>query len=153
MEQSFTLLDEQFYISDDKSQLDVESIHHYLSEESYWSKGIPLKTVQDSIENSLCVGVFTNNQTIGFARIISDFATYAYLCDVFVLSKFQGKGISKKLMSFIMHHPKLKGLRRWSLMTKDAHGLYTQFGWKQLSSPEKAMEINIPDIYQISNLI
>ncbi len=151
MEQQFVLLDKQFYISDDKSHLDVESIHNYLSEESYWSKGIPLKTVQDSIENSLCVGVFNNNKTIGFARIISDFATYAYLCDVFVLREFQGKGISKKLMSFVMQHPKLKGLRRWSLMTKDAHGVYAQFGWKQMSSPDNAMEINFPNIYKTEN--
>jgi N-acetylglutamate synthase-like GNAT family acetyltransferase len=149
MDQHFTLLNEQFLISDNKSLFDVKSIHNYLCNESYWCKGIPLETVKRSIDNSLCVGVIYKNQTIGFARIISDFSTFAYLCDVFVVNEFQGKGISKRMMNFIMHHPNLIGLRRWMLMTKDAHGLYKQFGWQQLASPDKAMEINFPDIYQI----
>jgi GNAT superfamily N-acetyltransferase len=148
MEQHFNFEDETFTISDDKIRLDVNAIHHYLCEESYWSKGIPLKTVQNSIEYSLCIGVFHQNKTIGFARIVTDYSTFAYLCDVFVLNAFQGKGISKRMMSFIMHHEKLKGLRRWMLMTKDAHGLYSQFGWQQLATPDKAMEINFPNIYQ-----
>lgn len=147
MEQQFTVLEEVFLISDDKALLDIQAIHHYLSEESYWSEGIPLDTLINAIDNSLCFGVYSNNQTIGFARIISDFATFAYLCDVYVLKEYRGKGISKQLIAFIMQHPSLKGLRRWMLMTKDAHGLYHQFGWKPLASPDKAMEINYPDIY------
>lgn len=148
MEHQFVLLEDSFLISDDKALLDLQAVHQYLSGESYWSKEIPVDTLTVAIDNSLCFGVYSNNQTIGFARIISDFATFAYLCDVYVLKEFRGKGISKQLMSFIMHHPKLKGLRRWMLMTKDAHGLYHQFGWRALESPDKAMEINYPDIYQ-----
>jgi GNAT superfamily N-acetyltransferase len=151
MEHHFTINGESFFISDDKLLLNVEIIHDYLCEESYWSKGIPLKTVQNSIDHSLCIGVFYQNQTIGFARVVSDYSTFAYLCDVFVLDKFQGRGISKQLMTFIMHHPNLNGLRRWMLMTKDAHGLYSQFGWQQLDAPDKAMEINFPNIYQKDN--
>jgi GNAT superfamily N-acetyltransferase len=148
MEHHFTISEESFLISDDKALLNIKAVHQYLSEESYWSKDIPFRTVKDAIENSLCIGVYFKSKTIGFARIITDFATFAYLCDVYVLNEFRGKGISKQLMKFIMQHHKLKGLRRWMLMTKNAHGLYQQFGWYPLASAEKAMEINYPDIYQ-----
>lgn len=148
MEQQFIFNDRIILISDEKALLDIDAIHHYLSEESYWSKGIPYSIVKQSIENSLCVGIYLNHQTIGFARVVTDFATFAYLCDVYVLNEFRGNGLSKKMMQFIMQHPKLNGLRRWMLMTKDAHGLYQQFGWQALAAPTKAMEINNPDIYK-----
>ncbi len=136
----------EFVISTDRSRLDRKAVHAYLTG-CYWAKGIPREIVERSIENSLCFGMYRAGQQVGFARVISDFATYAYIGDVFVLEQYCGQGLGKWLMKCIMEHPWLQGLRRWSLVTRDAHGLYTQFGFLPLKSPEKYMEIYDPSVY------
>ena len=128
--------------------MDLSVIHTYLSK-SYWALNIPFKTMEKAIKNSLCFGVFTDSgQQVAFARMVSDSATFAYLADVFVLEEHRGKGISKWLMQIIMEDPNLQGLRRMALATSDAHGLYQQFGFKSLSSPESFMELHQPDVYK-----
>lgn len=133
----------EFIISTDKSKLDVDIIHNYLCNQSYWAKNIPVETVKKSIDGSCCFGLFVNENStakqIGFARVISDCATFGYLADVFVLESYRGKGLSKWLMKTIMNCPDLQGLRRWLLATKDAHGLYTKFGFSALDKPERIM--------------
>jgi GNAT superfamily N-acetyltransferase len=135
-----------FEISTDPARINVESVHEFLTN-SYWAKGIPLETVQRSIENSICFGMYFAQDQIGFARVISDRATFAYLADVFILPAYRGRGLSKWLMECIIAHPDLQGLRRWMLGTKDAHGLYAQFGFTAVGSPEIWMEIHRPDVY------
>lgn len=137
-----------FRISPDKALLDINMIHSYLSKESYWAKNIPLETVIRSVDNSLCFGVYEDNKQIGFARVITDNATFAYLADVFILPPYRGKGLSKQLISFITNYPSLQGLRRWMLATADAHGLYRQFGFSELNKPERMMEISRTNIYR-----
>lgn len=139
------LLDYQ--ISTDVSLLDVNFIHDYLCRQSYWAAGIPEDTVRRSIEGSLCFGVYLGKRQVGFARVISDFATFAYLADVFITPEYRGLGLSKALMTFIVGYPKLQGLRRWMLATADAQGLYEKFGFTPLARPERIMEISCPDIY------
>jgi GNAT superfamily N-acetyltransferase len=139
-----------FTISTDRAKLDVDLIHHFLSTEAYWSKGIPLSTVETAIANSLNFGIYDGDQQAGYARIVSDFATVAYLGDVFILPEFRGKGLSKMLMQEVMNHPQLQGLRRWILLTGDAHGLYKQFGWSAIASPDKWMEKHCKDIYTLA---
>jgi len=129
------------HISTDKSRLDVNLIHNYLSKESYWAKGREIDTVKRSIEHSLCFGVYNETGQIGFARVVSDFAIFAWIMDVFILKEHRGKGYGKKLMSAIMTHEELQNLQRWGLGTEDAHGLYEQFGFKPLSNPQNMMEI------------
>jgi N-acetylglutamate synthase-like GNAT family acetyltransferase len=136
-----------FVYSDDLNLIDVNAVHRYLSEESYWAKGIPLEIVKRSIQNSLCFGVYKDGKQIGFARWVTDRATFAYLCDVYIEADFRGIGLSKKLMSLMMFHPDLQGLRTYFLGTLDAHGLYAQFGFKPLAVPERRMEIVVKDIY------
>jgi GNAT superfamily N-acetyltransferase len=143
----FEINNGEYLISTDKSKLDISLIHKYLSEESYWAKNIPIETVAQSIKNSLSFGVYFGNQQIGFARIISDFTTFAYLADVFILTEFRGKGLSKWLLDAISAHPNLQNLRRWMLMTHDAQGLYSQKGWSIAKYPERVMEKAFPDIY------
>jgi len=133
-----------FEISTDKDLLDFQMIYSYLSDESYWSKGISVEKVRRSIENSICFGVYHHGRQVGFARIITDKATFAYLCDVFILDDFRGQGLSKWLIQTILAHAELQGLRRWSLATADAHGLYSQFGFMPLTSPENWMGIYTP---------
>jgi N-acetylglutamate synthase-like GNAT family acetyltransferase len=133
-----------FLISTDQSLLDMDMIYKYLSQDSYWAKGIQSERVKRAIENSLCFGVYQHNKQIGLARIITDKATFAYLCDVFILPEFRGNGLSKWLMQSIVAYPDLQGLRRWSLATADAHGLYSQFGFTPISKPEVWMEIYKP---------
>jgi len=128
-------------ISTDKSRLDVQLIHNYLCGESYWAKGRPLETVIKSIENSLCFGVYLDQYQIGFARVVSDFAIFAWVLDVFILEKYRVQGYGKELMNSIVTHESLQNLKRWGLGTADAHGLYAQFGFKSLSKPENMMEI------------
>lgn len=128
-------------ISTDKKKLDIKGIHNYLSNESYWAKGRTLETVQRSIENSLCFGVYSENRQVGFARVITDYAVFAWLLDVFILPEYQGKGYGKKLVEAIMSYNNLQGLRRWGLGTEDAHGLYKQFGFAPLQKPDNMMEI------------
>lgn len=136
-----------FIFSDDVNLVDVKAVHNYLSTQSYWAKGIPIETVQKSIANSICFGVYKDGKQAGFARWVTDRATFAYLCDVYIENEFRGLGLSKKLMSLMLFHPDLQGLRRYSLATLDAHGLYAQFGFKPISTPENLMEIKVTDIY------
>ena len=141
------MIDEAYTISTDKSLLDIDMIFNYLSKESYWAKGISENVVRRSIEHSLCFGVYKENKQVGFARIISDFATFAYLADVFLLPENRGKGLSKRLMEKIVDHPDLQGLRRWSLATADAHGLYARYGFTPIAKPERWMEKHDPEVY------
>ncbi len=121
--------------------MDVEAIHRFLSEESYWAKGIAREVVQRSIEHSLCFGAFDAAAQVGFARVITDYATFAYLADVYVLPSHRGRGIAKQIMRAVRSHPELQGLRRWHLVTRDAHALYAQFGFAPLETPERHMAI------------
>jgi GNAT superfamily N-acetyltransferase len=139
---------EDYTISTDKSKINVMMVQDYLCNQSYWAQGIPLNIVQRSIDNSLCFGIYQNNEQVGFARVISDYATFAYLGDVFVLPAHRGKGLSKWLMREIMDHPWLQGLRRFLLTTSDAHELYAQFGFVVYPQPERMMGINRPSIYK-----
>ncbi len=139
---------EGFLISTDKAKIDVTAVHHFLSTLSYWSQNIPFDIVNKSIENSLCFGVFEENKQIGFARIITDYATFAYLCDVYILPEYRGKGLSKWLMEVIMNTAELKVLRSWLLATTSAHELYKKFGWDNVKNPERLMEIKTPNIYK-----
>ena len=136
-----------FTISTDRSKLDLDVIHSFLRE-SYWARGIPQEIVARSIENSLCFGVFASGKQVGFARVISDYATYAYIADVFILESYRGHGLGKWLMEQIMSHPQLQGLRRWSLCTRDAHGLYEKAGFTAPRSPQNCMERAEPEVYQ-----
>ena len=138
---------ENYFISSDKSKLDVDVIYNYLSKESYWAKGIPRNVVERSIEHSMCFGVYSGEMQVGFARIVSDRATYAYLADVFILPEHRGKGLSKLLMETITNHPDLQGLRKWMLATADAHGLYAQYAFTPLAKPERWMEKHNADVY------
>ncbi|WP_420148496.1 GNAT family N-acetyltransferase [Spirosoma sp.] len=134
-------MNEEYTISTDKAKLDLVVIHRFLSQEAYWCQNIPLEIVQRSIENSACFGVYQGNQQVGFARVITDFATFGYLADVFILPEHRGKGLSKQLVSFIMNYPPLQGLRRIMLVTQDAHRLYARFGFKPIDNPENTMNI------------
>lgn len=136
-----------FCISTEKAKLDLHAIHYFLSTEAYWSLNIPFDKVETAVANSLCFGLYTGEKQIGFARIISDYSTIAYLGDVYVLPEYRGLGLSKWLMETIMSHPELQGLRRWILLTGDAHGLYQQFGWKAIASPERWMELHNKNVY------
>jgi GNAT superfamily N-acetyltransferase len=130
-------------ISTDKSKLNVGAIHNYLCNESYWAKNIPVETVIKSIDGSCCFGLYVKENSItkqiGFARVVTDHATFGYLADVFIIDTYRGKGLSKLMMETIMKCPDLQGLRRWLLATKDAHGLYTKFGFLPLDKPERIM--------------
>jgi len=139
-------IEKGFMISTDKKLLDIELIYSYLNNDSYWAQGIPRQKLENAIENSMCFGVYGHTTFAGFARVITDKATFAYLCDVFILPEFRKKDLSKWLMQTIVKHPDLQGLRRWSLATADAHGLYAQFGFSQISKPENWMEIFTPYI-------
>ena len=166
----------QFLISTDPTRLDLDVIHGFLTN-SYWAKGIARELVQRSIEHSLCFGIYhegdekspllaklarpfgfaqgesdgpsIESPQIGFARVISDFATIAYLGDVFVLEAYRGRGLGKWMMECIMQHPKLQGLRRWILLTRDAHGMYEKFGFTPVETPDRYMELHRADIYEI----
>jgi N-acetylglutamate synthase-like GNAT family acetyltransferase len=133
-----------FQISTDRDLLNFDVIFNYLDLKSYWAKDIPAQRLRTAIANSLCFGVYSQGKQAGFARVITDKATFAYLCDVFILPGYRGAGLSKWLMQTIVQHPELQGLRRWSLATADAHGLYTQFGFTQVTKPELWMEIFTP---------
>ena len=134
-----------FKISTDKSLIDFEVVYKYLNGDSYWAKGIQAEKLRKAVENSMCFGVYDReNNQVGFARVITDQATFAYICDLFILPGFRGLGLSKWLVQSILGHPELQGLRRWSLATADAHGLYNQFGFTQITRPEVWMEIFSP---------
>jgi len=136
-----------YAISTDLKALQLDIIHGFLTE-SYWSKGIPKKIVEKGIQNSMCFGVYFKTEQVGFARLITDYTSFAYLADVFILEKHRGQGLSKWLMHYIVNHPQLKTLRRWMLATNDAHGLYRTFGFKELKNPQIFMELHFPDIYK-----
>jgi len=130
-----------FYVSTDKSRLDLTFIHDYLSNHSYWAKGRTMDVVKRSVDNSLCFGVFNkDDKQVGFARIVTDYAVLAWVMDVFITEEYRGQGLSKLLMKEITEHPDLQGLKRWGLMTADAHSLYQQFGFTPASKPEMLME-------------
>lgn len=137
----------EFRVSTNPKQLDVRAIHEFLAR-SYWSEGIPREIVERSIRGSLCFGVYRGEQQIGFARVISDRATYAYLADVYILEEFRGRGLGTWLMECIMTHPELKNLRRWALLTRDAHRLYEKFGFTAPKKPDRHMELSNTDIYK-----
>jgi GNAT superfamily N-acetyltransferase len=137
-----------YCISTLRERLDVTAIHHYLSTESYWCPGVPFETVAMAISNSLNFGLYHDGKQVGLARVVSDFATVAYLGDVYVLPEHRGQGLSKWLMATIIAHPNLQGLRRWILLTRDAHDLYAQYGWQPLASPERWMERHNRDVYR-----
>ncbi|RFM30519.1 GNAT family N-acetyltransferase [Deminuibacter soli] len=130
---------ENFMISTDKSLLQPDVIHNYLSNESYWAKNIPFEIVERSIEHSLCFGLYDGNSQIGFARIVTDYATFAYLADVFIVTAYRGKGLAKWLMEVVHAHAAVEGIRTFLLVTSDAHGLYEQFGWEVHQHPERVM--------------
>jgi len=138
---------DEFEISTDPARLDLSTVHAFLTN-SYWARGVPIETVQRSIENSVCFGLYRGERQLGFARVITDRATFAYLADVFVVPGYRGRGLSKWLMECIIAHPDLQGLRRWMLATHDAHELYRQYGFSALKAPERWMEIHRPDVYK-----
>lgn len=129
----------QIIISNKHEDMDLDTIHQYLSEVGYWSPGISRNQVERAMKGSLPFGLFHDGRQVAYARIVSDYTTFAYLADVFVIPDYQGKGLGKKLMTVIHAHPQLQGLRSWSLKTKDAQGLYRQFGWEVDPTPERTM--------------
>jgi GNAT superfamily N-acetyltransferase len=137
----------EFLISTSRERLRVDVVHGFLTN-CYWAKGIPREVVARSIEHSLCFGIYEDSGAqVGFARVVSDFATVAYLGDVFVLESHRGRGLSKWLMECVVQHPALHNLRRWILLTRDAHGLYSQFGFTPVKAPERYMELHRPSVY------
>ncbi|HET8798900.1 MAG TPA: GNAT family N-acetyltransferase [Thermoanaerobaculia bacterium] len=126
-------------VTSDRARMDAARIHGYLSNESYWARGITREKVERSIAGSICFGAFDGGEQVGFARVITDGATFAYLADVFVVESHRGRGIAKEIMTAIAGHPDLQDLRRWHLVTRDAHGLYAQFGFTPLDAPERHM--------------
>ena len=137
---------EDYTVSDDPRRLDAVAVHAYLTR-SYWAAGIPLEVVERAIANSLCVGLYHNGQQVGFARVVTDRATFAYLCDVYVLEEHRGRGLSKWMMEAVLAHGELRGLRRFLLGTLDAHELYRRFGFTELAEPGRMMEIMNRDVY------
>jgi GNAT superfamily N-acetyltransferase len=139
--------EDNYLFSNDKAKLQLNVIHNYLATKSYWAKNIPISLVKQAIEGSICFGVYYNKLQIGFARVITDNATFAYLADVFILEDFRGKGLSKQLMRFILNFEEIKPIRRFMLATKDAQELYKQFGFNHLAAPERIMEIKFFESY------
>jgi GNAT superfamily N-acetyltransferase len=137
---------ENYTVTSDPARIDLRLVSEFLAS-SYWVKGIPEETVARSLDNSLCFTLLDGDRQVGFARVISDRATIAYLGDVFVLPEHRGLGLAKWLMECVMSHPELQGLRRWVLATRDAHGLYRQFGFTPLAKPDVFMELVDPDVY------
>ncbi len=134
-------------VDQDKDRLDVGFIDRFLREESYWAQERTIERTRTAIENSICFGVYDGDRQIGFARVVSDKATFAYIGDVFIIKEYRGRGLSKMLMQAIIEHPELQGLRRWVLATADAHGLYEQFEFAALRHPERWMEKTAPNAY------
>jgi len=139
---------DDYFISDDATMLDLDAVHGFLSR-SYWATGIPRTTVEKSVRHSMCFGVYTaERRQVGFARVITDRATFAYLCDVYIDEGHRGKGLSKRLMEAVLAHPDLQGLRRFCLLTRDAQGLYAQFGFSEFPMPSRFLHRHDPDVYQ-----
>jgi GNAT superfamily N-acetyltransferase len=137
----------EYSVTTDPARMDLDAIHGYLVR-AYWCEGIPRATVERAVANSLCFAVLHGPALVGFARVVTDSATFAYLCDVYILEAHRGRGLSKFLMQCVTAHPALQGLRRFSLATRDAHGLYRQFGFRELNNPATAMEILKPEVYR-----
>jgi len=136
-----------YVLTDDPAAIDPVAAHAYLTA-SYWAGGIPLDTVVRSIRGSFCIAVFKDGAQVAFARIISDFATFAYLADVYVLEAHRGRGLAHTMLHHLVTHPRLQGLRRWALFTRDAQSLYERFGWAQYPNPERMMTRDFSDVYQ-----
>jgi GNAT superfamily N-acetyltransferase len=136
----------EYVISTDRSRIDVAAVHAFLSQ-TYWSPGIPQEVIRRAIAGAICFGIYHGRAQVGFARVITDRATYAYLSDVYVLEEHRGRGLAKWMMETIVSHPALQGLRRFSLSTRDAHALYAQFGFGPVANPDRQMEILRRDIY------
>ncbi|MDD5335864.1 MAG: GNAT family N-acetyltransferase [Rhodoferax sp.] len=136
-----------YEVTSERSRLDLSAIHAFLTQ-SYWSPGIPRAVVERAIANSICFGVFHAGQQVAFARVVSDKATFAYLADVYVLEAHRGKGLAHRMMVAVKQHPELQGLRRMLLATRDAHGLYAKHGFKPLATPDRMMEIHVPNAYR-----
>lgn len=134
-------MNNEFYISTDKEKLDIKLIHDFLNNDSYWAKGRSEETIQKSIDNSLCFGVYKGSQQIGFARVVTDYAVLAWILDVFILKEFRKQALGVKLLESIMNHSELQKLQRWGLATDDAHGLYKKFGFELIKRPEIFMEL------------
>ena len=137
---------DDYQLVTDPARFDIDAIHAFLSQ-TYWSPGIPLATLRRAIAHSLCFGILHGGRQVAFARVVTDRATFAYLCDVYVLEAHRGRGLSQRLLEAIAAHPELQGLRRLLLATRDAHGLYARFGFKPLKSPDRMMEIHDPEVY------
>ena len=146
-EGAMTVTNSEYQIDTDKARLQTNVIQKFLNDESYWANGRTIDQTHKAIENSICFGVYHCDRQIGFARVVSDCATFAYVGDVFILEEFRGQGFSKWLMETILSHPDLQGLRRWVLATHDAHRLYEKFGFHALTFPERWMEKPAPDAY------
>ena len=136
-----------FTIDTDRSRLDVDSIQSFFENDSYWAQTRTREQTETAIANSICFGLYSAERQIGFARVVSDRATFAYIGDVYVLDEFRGQGLSKWLMETILEHPDLQRLRRWILATRDAHGLYERYGFHELVHPDRWMERPAPDAY------
>ena len=145
---SAAALPEGYAISDDPARLDLDVIHRFIGESSYWAQGIPRAVLERALRHSLCWGVYAGAAQVGFARVTTDRATFAYLADVFILPDHRGRGLSKALVAAILAHPELQGLRRWMLVTADAQSLYQSFGFTPVAKPERYMEIHRPGIYR-----
>ena len=143
MPQLLEVLKGQFIISTDPKRLDLNAICDFLTR-AYWAMGRPRERTERAFANSLVFGLYDGEKQIGLARVVSDYAVFAYLCDVFIHEDYRAHGLGKWLIETVMNHPDLQGLRRWTLATSDAHGLYRQFGWDDLQSPDKWMEILRP---------
>ena len=137
-----------FDIDTDPARLDLDLIHRWLSQESYWAKDVPRAVLERALQHSICFGAFRDGLQVGFARAITDRATFAYLADVFVLPDYQGQGCAQQLMEAVMAHPDLQGLRRFALATRDAHALYSRYGFTPLARPETFMELYRPEVYR-----
>jgi len=145
---SYEIRDGDLLISDNRALLDHALIHGYLSERSYWAQGVPREVVERSISNSLCFGVYQAGQQVGFARVVTDYATFAWLADVFILEHARSHGLGKRLVNAVVAHPGLQGLRRFLLGTADAHGLYARVGFGPIAQVERFMEICRPNVYK-----
>jgi GNAT superfamily N-acetyltransferase len=136
-----------YRVSDERAQLDRAAVRRFLADESYWAAGIPRGVMDTAIDHSLCFGLYRGEAQIGFARVVTDRATFGYLCDVFVEASHRGAGLGKWLVSCVVSHPDLQGLRRLSLVTRDAHELYTPHGFRPMPDPTRYLEIHRPDVY------
>jgi GNAT superfamily N-acetyltransferase len=139
---------DDYVVSDERSRLDRVCVRRFIADESYWAAGIPQSVMDKAIDNSLCFGVYRGEAQVGFARVVTDRATFGYICDVFVDAAHRGAGLGKWLVSCVLSHPDLQGLRRLSLMTRDAHELYTPHGFRPMADPGRYLEIHRPNVYR-----